>query len=306
MIISQILTVAAISAPWRSLSSLWSSLRALQWAAAISALILTIGAVIEYWEKLKQLTLLIGRWLSGRSKPFDRCVLRKLIVHSIGPILVTLGIAGDFVFEGRTFVLENRQESESQDRISANEKKTAEANERVSKAQNEAAGFQAQIANANERSARANEVAESERLATEELQKQVEPRRLTPNQIRELESLTQFAGHTVDIGSYLDDPEGLVLSSQILNALTNAHIAIVDNRSTMETGSNVFLGVFVQHGDQALQDKLKAILSESGLTKTDVISRHIPSAPNGFLMFAGSVDAPPNSVHIMVGLKPIK
>jgi hypothetical protein len=114
MISNQILAVAAISAPGWSVSSLWSSLRALQWAAAVSALILTIGAVIEYWEKLKQLTFLSGKWLLGRSKPFERCVLRKLLVHSLGPILVTLGIAGDFIFEGRAFILEDRQEVQAE------------------------------------------------------------------------------------------------------------------------------------------------------------------------------------------------
>lgn len=114
MINSHILTVAASSAPWWSLSSLWSSLRALQWAAAISALILTIGAITEYWEKLKQLTFLTGKWLLGRSKPFERCVLRKFLVHSLGPILVTVGIAGDFIFEGRAFILEDRQEAQAE------------------------------------------------------------------------------------------------------------------------------------------------------------------------------------------------
>jgi hypothetical protein len=113
MIISQILTVAAISAPWWSLSSLWNSLSALQWAAAISALVLTVGAVIEYWSKLKLLMLLVGKWVFRKSSAFDRCVLKKLLIHSAGPLLVVLGIAGDFVFEGRAFILEDRQEEQA-------------------------------------------------------------------------------------------------------------------------------------------------------------------------------------------------
>jgi len=114
MIISQILTAAATWAPWWSFPSLWNSLRALQWAAAISALVLTIGAVIEYWDKLKLLTLLICKWLWRKSTAFDRCVFNKLVFHSIGPILVVIGIAGDFIFEGRAFILEDRQEEQAQ------------------------------------------------------------------------------------------------------------------------------------------------------------------------------------------------
>lgn len=111
---SQILTVAATSAPWWSFSSeLWNSLRALQWAAAISALILTVGAVIEYWHKLELLARLISKLLFGKSTAFDRCVLKKVLIHSLGPILVVLGIAGDFVFEGRAFIVEDRQEEQN-------------------------------------------------------------------------------------------------------------------------------------------------------------------------------------------------
>jgi len=112
-IISQILTVAAVSAPWWSVSSFWNSLSALQWAAAISALILTIGAVIEYWHKLKALTLLACKWTLRKSTAFDRCTFRKLVIHSIGPLLVTFGIAGDFIFEGRAFILEDKQEEQA-------------------------------------------------------------------------------------------------------------------------------------------------------------------------------------------------
>jgi hypothetical protein len=115
MIISQILTVAAIWASWWSLSSgLWDSLGAVQWAAVIAALILTVGAVIEYWVKLKLLMLLIGKWIFLRSTAFDRCTLKKLLAHSLGPILVVIGIAGDFIFEGRAFILEDRQEEQAQ------------------------------------------------------------------------------------------------------------------------------------------------------------------------------------------------
>lgn len=115
---TQILIVAARSSPsWSSLSDSWNSLTVLQWAAVISAAILTIGAVIEYWSKIKLLTLLGLKWILGKSTPFDRCVFRKVIIHSLGPILVVVGIAGEVVFEGRAFILEDRQEEEARQSV---------------------------------------------------------------------------------------------------------------------------------------------------------------------------------------------
>jgi len=136
MIINQIFTVAASCAfRWSSslVAKFWNSLTALQVAAVVSALILTVGAVIEYWGKLKLLTLIAIKWILRRSTPFERCVFRKAIPHSIGPILVVLGIAGEVVFEGRTFVVEDRQAVEAEHTVaslkaktSVNELKTAE------------------------------------------------------------------------------------------------------------------------------------------------------------------------------------
>lgn len=106
--------VAASWAPWWSSSSFWNSLRALQWAAAMSALLLTVGAAVEYWEKLKHIVRIFAKWVVGKSTAYDRCVLKKLVIHSLGPILVLVGIGGDFVFGGRTFILEDRQEENAQ------------------------------------------------------------------------------------------------------------------------------------------------------------------------------------------------
>src|ERR1700691_1506227 len=91
----------------------WNNLTALQTAAVVSALVLTIGAIVEYWYKLKLLALLVLKWILRKSTAFDRCAFRRLLFHSIGPILVVLGIAGEVVFEGRTFVVEDRQEEQA-------------------------------------------------------------------------------------------------------------------------------------------------------------------------------------------------
>jgi hypothetical protein len=63
-----------------------------------------------------------------------------------------------------------------------------------------------------------------------------------------------------------------LIGSQILDALSKAHIGIADNRFTMQAGTQVFLGVAVDGRDKTLVAKLQAILAENGLTKTTTIS----------------------------------
>jgi hypothetical protein len=108
---------------------LWNDLVFLQVAAVLSALVLTVGAILEYSHQLKRLALLAAKWMCRKSTPFDRCVFKKLLLHSFGPILVVLGIAGEFVFEGRTFIVEDRQEEQGKKTI-ASLQETTSANER--------------------------------------------------------------------------------------------------------------------------------------------------------------------------------
>jgi hypothetical protein len=86
---------------------MWDSLSAVQWAAAISTLVLTAGAIIEYWHKILLLLRLTWRTLTFRATPFEKCTLRKVLTHSVGPILVVLGIGGELIFESRAFILED-------------------------------------------------------------------------------------------------------------------------------------------------------------------------------------------------------
>lgn len=135
MIMSQILIVAAsLASSWSSASKLWNSLTALQWAAVISALLLMIGAVIEYRQQLKLLTFLTAKWFCRKSTPFDRCVFKKLLIHSIGPLLVVVGIGGEFIFEGRAFILEDRQEEEARRIVGSLGDKANKADEKADSA----------------------------------------------------------------------------------------------------------------------------------------------------------------------------
>jgi hypothetical protein len=92
------------------MSKMWDSLRLFQLLAGLSALILTIGVLIEYGVQLKQLIKLFWKWLLRKATQFEKCVLRKMLLHLIGPILVIIGVAGDVLFEIRLFVIEDEQE----------------------------------------------------------------------------------------------------------------------------------------------------------------------------------------------------
>ncbi len=112
----------------------WNNLTELQVAAVISALVLTIGAVVEYWYKLKLLAFLLLKWILRKSTAFDRCVFKRLLLHSIGPILVVLGIAGEVVFEGRTFVVEDSQEEQARQIVGSLKEQAEQADRKVRKA----------------------------------------------------------------------------------------------------------------------------------------------------------------------------
>jgi len=136
------------------------------------------------------------------------------------------------------------------------------------------------------------------------LEEAIAPRRLTPKQVQELESLTQFSGRTVDIRSYANDAEGYLLGSQMVDALSKAHIGIADNRFTMQAGTQVFIGVSIEGADKTLVAKLHAILAENGLGKATTISRGVAGV--SVSMSFGKVGRGPTVAEITVGLKPIK
>jgi hypothetical protein len=95
----------------------FSALTKTQWAAAVSTLVLTVGVLIEYRELLPKLIKLAGRILTLRSSSFERCVWWRLAKHSLGPILVALGIGGELVFEAESFREDNRAAIDSNKQI---------------------------------------------------------------------------------------------------------------------------------------------------------------------------------------------
>jgi len=125
--------VAAILAIRWSLSDIWNNASFLEIAAACSTLTLIGGAVLEEWPKLKQMGLLTAKVIAFRSTSFERCVLKKLVRHSTGIILVVAGIAGELIFETRTFIVEDKQQSAAELTIAA--LKSASAKDELEAAQ---------------------------------------------------------------------------------------------------------------------------------------------------------------------------
>jgi hypothetical protein len=101
-------------------------------------------------------------------------------------------------------------------------KEAALAMERSAGAYERAEGFRFQIAQANQRAAEANRTAESERLARVQLQKELQPRRLTNAQKEKLTSLLRDKPNPIFILTMGDDTETADLANDIGDALNKA------------------------------------------------------------------------------------
>jgi hypothetical protein len=174
--------------------------------------------------------------------------------------------------------------------------------------------LQQQVADAGLAAAQATERAkEAERSATEnqketailtaqnlKLEAAINPRRLTAKQLKELVDI-KYAGGPIEVRSYANDVEGLVVATQITDALrTRANL--IDNRSTMQPVRIVLFGVTVTGTDAALVAELSAVLGNL-IEKSAPIPRDIFTITTGYGMKVSRV---PPAAMIQVGVKPIK
>ena len=128
----------------------WLNLGFLQWAAAISTAILTIGAVIEYWPFIKNIVVLTSKLFLLRTNAFERCTLRRMLFHSTGPLLVTIGIAGELLFETRAFIVEDEESAAMIDSVQTAKQAASAAKDDAQRAKNtaDASATVAEIASA--------------------------------------------------------------------------------------------------------------------------------------------------------------
>lgn len=169
---------------------------------------------------------------------------------AVGWFLIVLGVMGEGISEGyvswadgtlqtlndillsdaqkeATFAIE--RSAGAYERAAQTEREASQENERAAKAleaaevaRKNAEGFQFQIAQANERAAEANRTAESERLARVQLQKELQPRRLTSAQKDKLTSLLRGKPKPIFILTMGDDTETADLANDIGDALNKA------------------------------------------------------------------------------------
>jgi hypothetical protein len=136
------------------------------------------------------------------------------------------------------------------------------------------------------------------------LEAAIAPRRLSEKQEKSLAALNQFSGRLVEIKSYSSDTEGLILATQIVEALKKAHLDVADDRLTMQPAGSIFLGVSVEGTDKELVGKLKTVLSVDG----NLMSGKVISSPERPLIGVefGKVQRGIPAATILVGAKPIK
>ena len=95
----------SLAPSWSVSEGIWGNPKWLEFLSALSTIILIAGAVIEEWPKLQQIGALAAKFIAFCSTKYDRYFLRKLLAHSLGAILVVVGIAGELIFETRTFIV---------------------------------------------------------------------------------------------------------------------------------------------------------------------------------------------------------
>jgi hypothetical protein len=222
-----------------------------------------------------------------------RLISWKKRITTIGWILIVIGVIGEGIFEGCVSKADVLVETFNTTLLVA--------------AQKEAELADVQSASANERAGELENKAADLNQKNLQLEAVIAPRRLSDRQEKALAALTKYSGRIVGIKSYSSDTEGLLLATQIFNALTKARIQIEDNRLTMQPAGSISFGVSVVGSDNDLAEELKRILSMDGnLTRTS--SSKSPNRAGVFTSatFGEIRVGTPSAATVMVGWKPIK
>lgn len=186
----------------------------LNWSEVVLLLfgvVLVVGLVGEYRESAR-----FKRWI----KVFE--------------FMVIIGVAGELLADGSIFLFSARLETIAEEEIS-------ESNVKAAQAAATARGFEAAIADANARAkgaesvvaqanatakgadarvAEAEAMAETERLARVKIEEKLAPRRLSPEQVRQVaNALRPFAGVHVNLFAPTGDVEIVRIANDVLAAL---------------------------------------------------------------------------------------
>jgi len=137
-----------------------------------------------------------------------------------------------------------------------------------------------------------------------QLEIQIQPRRLAVADIAALKAAVKpFPNRQISVWSYGVDIEGRLLASQILSALNDAHVPIVDSIGHMVSSTTARIGVIITGPDDELVGALLAALKPLSPTKGSLNNPGSYSKSGIDMLYGG-----PNIVpaEIFVGIKPIK
>jgi hypothetical protein len=168
----------------------------------------------------------------------------------IGEMLVIIGVLGELLGDGGIFVFSNQLQTINESEISGVKNVTAELN----KAANDAKLEQEKL-----------------RASNLELEKILQPRRLSTEQQKQIAaSLKPYAGKTVSVASYSRDAEAMVLGIQIEDALSSAKILVWNRLGTFSpVGMPLYTGVVVDKN--SANKKLALALFEALKTKGGLV-----------------------------------
>jgi hypothetical protein len=206
-----------------------------------------------------------------------------------GWLLVSLGVAGEGIFEGYVSAADGLLQTFNNTLLS-------DTSDRASNAEITAKAFESQIADANARAAVAAQTAEAEKLARVKLEKQIQPRTINQSDRERLgEELRKFAsalkGRKVKMASQIGDAEGMLFSLEILDILTRAGISVEDaGLGRVETVGGVDMGANIT-GPLADKEFIRSLAQE--------LATHAHTAVKG------EWKATVSDIRILVGAKPI-
>jgi len=280
--------------------------------------LVAIGLVLEYKTALWNILRLVIKVLLLRSSPFERCTLRKLSWHSLGAILVTVGVLGEFWVEFRQYGSEGKLARESAETIGG-------LRVELGKEQRAIKGYDLKIATAESEAAASKAIAEGEKLERRKLEVRLGPRSLDfAKQQMITDALRKFSGHPqVSVTSYGQDAEAWALGAQLIEIISVAtKVAPSDRRSNLSVTGGFETGITIRGptSEGAFMEALRAALTDIGELKEVTVNGPIlvpglftagPVARGGPISQGGQarvLPAAPSSsgpVAIMVAVKPV-
>lgn len=199
----------------------------------------------------------------------------KLCLELVGPVLITIGVAGEFVIHVKAGHVDTELRNANKEVIGLLDKEASTARKETESIRHDTIGFSLQLATAKKDVAEANALAkkyeagiaeakaraaeaekdaaqaklmaEAEQHERMKLEAIVAPRSLSLDQQRLIAAaIREFAGHAITVSSYGLDGEGAALATQIILVLRSAGIIVRDDRASSIRSGGFEFGVHLR------------------------------------------------------------